>query len=220
MTHPLLDVMLSAAAGRHPRVDGGVTFLPELDGGHRAVVAFTGRAFVLTSQDADQFADLALDGFGGALAPDVLLRLADGGTIDDHDAMLVAVARPMEVSIVRTERWDHHARVLYARRFRSNVEVFGDERGFITIADGLAGRREVSIEVTDPGAEVGAGRHLLEQARALVDDEHLFAAVSPGNARSLRSFLAAGFKPLGSQVLIDRGASTDAVLGSSDELGS
>jgi hypothetical protein len=31
----------------------------------------------------------------------------------------------------------------------------------------------------------------------------VFAAVSPGNARSLRSFLAAGFVPIGGEVIID-----------------
>jgi hypothetical protein len=32
--------------------------------------------------------------------------------------------------------------------------------------------------------------------------ELLFAAVAPGNARSLRSFLSRGFVPIGSEVLI------------------
>jgi hypothetical protein len=32
--------------------------------------------------------------------------------------------------------------------------------------------------------------------------EPLFAAVSPGNARSLRAFLAVGFTPVASEVII------------------
>lgn len=92
-------------------------------------------------------------------------------------------------------------RVRYARQVRTEVRVFGDERGFVTLAAGLAGRRELSIELERPGA--GLGRSLLLDALTLVPEgEPLFAAVSPGNARSLRAFLAAGFVPLGSESLI------------------
>jgi hypothetical protein len=40
-------------------------------------------------------------------------------------------------------------------------------------------------------------------------NEPVFAAVSPGNARSLRAFLAAGFVPLGSEALIEPGRGDD-----------
>jgi hypothetical protein len=46
-------------------------------------------------------------------------------------------------------------------------------------------------------------RCLLSDALGLVPrGEPVFAAVAPGNARSLRAFLATGFVPLGSEVLI------------------
>jgi hypothetical protein len=52
-----------------------------------------------------------------------------------------------------------------------------------------------------PG-ERGTGRGLIGDALRLVPaGEPVFAAVAPGNARSLRAFLAAGFTPLGSEVL-------------------
>ncbi len=90
---------------------------------------------------------------------------------------------------------------------RSDVRVYGDPSGFVTIAKGLAGRNELSIEITDPGAVPGLGRRLLERARGAVEPgAWLFAAVSPGNARSLRSFLSQGFVPIGTEVLIAPGS--------------
>jgi len=49
----------------------------------------------------------------------------------------------------------------------------------------------------------GFGRELIDEARRLVPaGEPVFAAVAPGNARSLRAFLASGFVPLGSEVIL------------------
>jgi hypothetical protein len=48
----------------------------------------------------------------------------------------------------------------------------------------------------------GLGRALALAARHLVPaGEPVFAQVSPGNAASLRAILAAGYRPLGSEVL-------------------
>jgi hypothetical protein len=93
--------------------------------------------------------------------------------------------------------------VRHALAIRTGVRVFGDERGVVTLASGLAGRLEVSIEAVPGGQGRGAGRALLVDALSLVPaGEPVFAAVSPGNARSLRAFLAVGFTPIGSEVLI------------------
>jgi hypothetical protein len=99
---------------------------------------------------------------------------------------------------------EDHPRVRHARDLRTDVRVHGDARGLVTLANGLAGRRELSIELADPAnASRGRGRSLLRDALALVPaGEPVFAAVSPGNARSLRAFLAAGFTPLGSEVIL------------------
>ncbi len=203
--HPLLGVLEGAAEGRHPPVDGLVTLLPQLAGGNRAVVALTGHAYLCTDQDPATFSDLELDGFGRALDPRSVLRLADGGRIGVNDAILVVEGTGGGVDLPPTDGWDDHHRVAYALAMRSDVRVYGDTRGFVTIAKGLAGRSELSIEVADPGSEPGLGRQFLERARGAVEPGGwLFAAVSPGNARSLRSFLAAGFTPIGSEVIIDR----------------
>lgn len=213
--HPLLGVLEAAADGRHPQVDGEVTFLPELAGGNRAIVALTGHAYLCTDQEPSTLGDLGLDGFGAALDPRAVLRVADGGTVGVNDVILVIQGTGGGVDLAPTAAWDDHHRVAHARSLRTEVAVYGDGRGFVTIARGLAGRWELSIEVADPGAEPGQGRRLLDRARGAVEPGGwLFAAVSPGNARSLRSFLAAGFTPIGSEVIIQRSAA-----GLADETG-
>jgi hypothetical protein len=97
--------------------------------------------------------------------------------------------------------------VRYARRIREGVRVHGDERGLVTLSDGLAGRTELSIELDAPEQDGrGRGRSLLLDALTLVPaGVPVFAAVSPGNARSLRAFLAVGFTPVGSETVIRPG---------------
>jgi GNAT superfamily N-acetyltransferase len=105
---------------------------------------------------------------------------------------------------------DTHPRVQLAHRLRTHVEVYGDERGFVTLANGLAGRRELSIEVPSDRQGRGVGRALLGDALGLVAaGEPVFAAVAPGNARSLRAFLALGFIPLGCELVLERRAGAE-----------
>jgi hypothetical protein len=203
MSHPLLQVLLEAAHGRFPPADGSVTYLPPFAGGAEAVVALTGHSFIASRLGPADLADLAPDGFGGSLAPKVLSRLADGGDIGVIDVTLAANGKPGPSALSATERWDDHPRVRYARSIRSDVQVFGDDRGFVTVSHGLAGRQEMSVELVAHLHNSGTGRSFVAAARQLVEpDTWLFAAVSPGNARSLRAFLAEGFTPIGSEVLI------------------
>lgn len=207
MAHPVLSWFLDVVAGRHPPDDGGVTFVPAFDDGREAVVAFTGHAVIATRLGPDDLADLAPDGFGAALAPSVLLRLAGGGTIGVNDVTLYALgtgaAAGSSAALRPTSRWDDHPRAEHARLLRRDVEVYGDERGFVTLGTGLGGRPELSIELVRARRARGLGRELLHDALTLVPENvAVFAAVSPGNARSLRSFLAAGFTPIASEVII------------------
>ncbi len=67
-------------------------------------------------------------------------------------------------------------------------------------------RTELSIETAPALHGSGAGRTLLTDALTLIPaGAPVFAAVSPGNTRSLRAFLASGFTPVASEVLIDPG---------------
>ncbi|MCU1400117.1 MAG: hypothetical protein JWN62_3226 [Acidimicrobiales bacterium] len=200
--HPLLAHFHRCARGVFPRADGGVTMLDAFENGKNAVVCSTGHAFIAT--DAPELLiDLHIDGFGAAHAPEVLLRLARGGTIDVIDLTLVARGRGGASSLTNSTDLDDHPRVRYARTLRTDVAVHGDGRGFVTIGTGLAGRIEMSIEIPDAARGAGVGRALIDEALCLVDPgTELFAAVSPGNARSLRAFLAVGFVAIGSEVVI------------------
>jgi len=201
MPHPLLDFLTAAAEGTFPPVDGGVTVTRQLTGGWECSVAFTGHAVVATSRSADEVMQHGPDGFGGSMAPDFLRWLAGpAGFIGVIDAMLVARGTGTSRLAPRADL-DDHPRVQYARKYRSDVIVYGDERGLVTIGAGLAGRREMSVEASIHNR--GWGTALIAEAVGLVPKgELLFAAVSPGNARSLRAFLGHGFTPIGSEVLI------------------
>jgi hypothetical protein len=217
VSHPLLDALLAAATGAFPAVDGGVTHLPPLEDGLEAIVSFTGHSFMASRLTASDLADLEPDGFGSVLHPSVLLRMAgERGDIAVGvvDVTLVAPGTgdaaaedgPTTGRMQERTDLDDHPRVRHARSLRSDVEVFGDESGLVTIARGLAGRREMSIELFDTSSSRGEGRRLIESALAMVGvGEPVFAGVSPGNARSLRAFLACGFTPIGSEVIIKPG---------------
>ncbi|SHN75892.1 GNAT family N-acetyltransferase [Cryptosporangium aurantiacum] len=207
-SHPLLRYFLDASDGRFPAPDGAVTRLPPLPDGHECAVAFTGHAVVATALTAAQVAAEKPDGYGGAMAPDFLRALAGpDGDIGVLDATLVGRGTGGAAALATLTGADDHPRVAYARARRANVQVYGDERGLVTLAEGIAGRPELSIELHPQTAHGrGSGRSLIRAALSLVPrGEPVFAAVSPGNARSLRAFLAAGFVPVGSEVLIRPG---------------
>lgn len=201
MHHPLLALLTAAAEGTFPPVDGVVTIVPPLAGGWECSVAFTGHAVVATSRPADEVLQQGPDGYGGSMAPDFLRWLAGPqGFVGVTDVMLVRRGTGASTLAVRTDA-DDHPRVRYARQYRSDVVVYGDDRGLVTIGAGLAGRRELSVEASMHNR--GLGTSLITEAIGLVPaGELLFAAVSPGNARSLRAFLGLGFTPIGSEVLI------------------
>ncbi len=203
--HPLLAHFLSASEGSFPDVDGGVSYLPALPGNLRAVVAFTGHSFICTDEPIAPIKALNPDGFGAAQDPLVLLAVAGVGySVGVLDATLVRLSEGGGSDLPLRRDLDDHPRVRHARAIRSSVRVFGDERGLITLSQGLAGRPEISVEVPT-GSPAGAGSELiLEGLRLAPEGVPIFAAVSPGNARSLRAFLGCGFQPIGSEVIISR----------------
>jgi hypothetical protein len=100
-----------------------------------------------------------------------------------------------------------HRRVDYASKHRTDVRVFTDpdELGVLVVGRGLANRWEFAFEVEPAGRNRGLGRRLAIAARGCIPEgEPLFAQVAPGNAASVRSVLAAGFRPVGSEVLFPR----------------
>ena len=77
-----------------------------------------------------------------------------------------------------------------ARHLRSDVQ--------------LAGRREISMEIrSESDRNSGLGTRLVQAAVARMStDEAIFASVAPGNTRSLRCLLRAGFVPIGAECVL------------------
>lgn len=205
--HPLAEALLAAIEGRFPPVDGAVEVVAPDGVSTHAVVEFTGHAFVLTDRNADDPIFDGVDAFGGATDPRMLVQLAGAhGVIGSHDLVMARrVGRESIAPLPETDRLDGHPRVARAHEHRTGVRVFGDDRGVVCIGTGLVGRTEISIEV-DAVTSRGHGREMVLAAMAnLPDDELVFAQVAPGNAASVRMFLACGFVPIGSEVLIEPG---------------
>jgi hypothetical protein len=208
--HPLLDMLLAAADGRFPPVDGLVEVMaPSVDErsvGDRpvdhAVVEFTGHSVVVTDLAPAVVLSRGLDGFGGSSHPDVLRWLAGpDGWIGSHDAVLAARGTGGEAWGESTDHHEH-PRVVRSRHHRRDVRVHADDSGLITLGLGLVDRLEISVELF--GSSVpGDGRRLIRRGLALVDaGAVVFAQVAPGNAASLRAFLSCGFVPIGAETLL------------------
>ena len=203
--HELHRILLDAADGRFPDVDGGVVVMTPMADDHHAVVEFTGHSIVLTDRDPAEVLERGVDGFGGASQPDVLRWLAGPrGWIGSHDAVLVAsgAGGAGGGSLPERDDLDDHPRVVRSREHRRDVRVHGDDTGLVTIGRGLVDRLEVAVEVF-VGAPEGTGRRLIRAALALIPvGDVVFAQVAPGNAASLRAFLSCGFTPIGAETLL------------------
>ncbi len=212
--HPLTaeevaGVFAHAAQGVFPEPDWSVRVAP-LCGPAAAVVAFTG-CFVVTAPVDLRWWEHALAEAGSIdpLHPRVLLALADhlGTTVGENDAVLVAPPSPTlsPAPPVRLLPFDDgHPRVELARRLRDDVRAWttveGD--GLLVLGRGLGGRWEMSMDVVPHSRARGLGRALASAARSNVPrGEPVFAQVTPGNAASLRALLAAGYRPIGQEVL-------------------
>src|SRR5680860_932737 len=163
-------LLVDAAAGSFPAPDGGWHRVPPWRDGVEAVLAFTGHAVLAVGDDVDDgtLAALAPDGFGGAHHPRVVTTLAGAGWVDALDAVLVARGRGGPSSLVERPDLSEHPRAVHARRLRDDVRVLGDAdgRGFVTLATGLGGLAEVSVEAWRPGRR--HGRALIGAALAEV----------------------------------------------------
>ena len=91
-----------------------------------------------------------------------------------------------------------------ASRYRTDLSVWTDPSGagVLVIGRGLAGRWEMAFEIDPAARGNGLGRRLAATAPTVLGvGEPLFAQVSPGNSASVRAVLAAGYQPVGSEVL-------------------
>jgi GNAT superfamily N-acetyltransferase len=213
MAHPLLRLLHQAADGRPPPPDGSVRVLPPPPGPVDAVLAFTAHHLVVADVDPGEVAArLPDDDLSAPMGAAFLTWL--GGRIGSRPGSLDVVLAaegfggkpPLELLPLPDP--DRHPRAAAARRHRAGVAVWTDPdgAGVLILGRGLAGRRELAFEVAPERRNRGLGRLLVAAARHLTPPgEPLFAQVAPGNAASLRAVEAAGFRPLGAEVLFHHG---------------
>lgn len=198
----------AAAVGTYPPADGSVAVLPSPPGPAMGVIAFTARWFIATSAPEGWVREQLPPGdMHAPMSPRFLSALAErlGRWDDGIDVVLAAPGLPGEPALSEITDEDQRsaaATAVAARRER--VRVFSDAFGaaLVTIGRGLALRSEIAIEVDASRRGQGIARSALVEARRLVGSRRaLFAQIAPGNAASLRAFLGAGFRPVGSEIL-------------------
>lgn len=209
----LADILRGIERGVFPAPDLGVTVVPAPSPREACVVALTGHIVIAADVDPTWVAERVPPGdLSAPTNPPFLSALEEftGRRVNAIDAMLLAPALTDQADRAAatagvTELTNHdHPRVERAWRYRDDVRVYGDAYGGLVLTGrGLAGRLECAIEVPEESRGKGHGRRLATAARALVPpDTHLWAQVTPGNAASFRTFLAAGYKPVGSEALL------------------
>jgi hypothetical protein len=208
--HRLAALLDDAGRGAFPPADGAVEVLPPPPGRPMAVVAFTGHHVVATSARESWLRERLVDGdLLAPMSPRFLNDLAAelGRRADTVDVVLAATGLGGDAALVEVA--DHaHPRVVRANAHRQDVRTFEDPSGaaVVILGRGLALRHEVAMDVVVAERSHGVARRALVEARRLLDpDELLFAQTAPGNAASLRALLAAGFRPIGGEVLFFTG---------------
>ncbi|MGC4772813.1 GNAT family N-acetyltransferase [Micromonospora sp. DT44] len=206
----LADILRAAANGHFPPADGGTTVVPQPCHRDAGVIAFTAHSVVFTDEDPEwvrrTLATLDCDGLAATMNPRFLVALLDrtGRRTDTIDLLTVASPLPGPPPLRLTEVRDAgHARAGRARRRRDDVRVWAADGGVVVLGRGVAGRWETAIEVDEDCRHRGLGRALATAARHLVPDgQPLWAQQAAGNARSVRAFQAAGFRPVGAEALL------------------
>lgn len=205
--HRLAEVFAAAATGRWPEPDGTVEVIPPPPGWVAAICSFTAHAFVAAPLPAAEvLARLPDDDLGAAASAEFQSWVAEqvGLRPGVLDAVLVAPGTGLGKGALSLAPACDHPRARRAAMIRDELSVWSPDGGgaVVCLGNGLAGRREIAVEVDAPRRGTGVGRACIRDALGLVNaGEPVFAQVSPGNASSLRAFLACGFTPIGSEVL-------------------
>ncbi|GAA1563406.1 GNAT family N-acetyltransferase [Kribbella sancticallisti] len=211
----LADILRGIEAGVFPAPDLSVTVVPAPSERYTCVVALTAHIVIAADVDPAWVAERIPAGdLSAPLNPPFLhaLEQQTGRRVNAIDAMLLAPAltddakRAAAVEGLTELTARDHPRVERAWRYRDEVRAYVDPLGGLVLTGvGLAGRHEVALEIPDNVRGKGHGRRLALAARALIPpDSHLWAQVTPGNAASFRTFLAAGYLPVGSEALLVR----------------
>jgi hypothetical protein len=217
MVHPLAVLLDEAAHGRFPEPDGAVHVLPPLPGALDALVSFTG-TFALAGAVSQAEVDARVPRgefsipMSAAFVSWVCERL--GARAATHDAVLVALSPGTEsdqaaepVAAVEAVELSDHPRVQRALRYRRDVRAYAtaDGRGIVVLGRGITGRWEIAFEVDETARGAGLGRALATAGVGMLPvGTPVWAQVAPGNAASLRAVVAAGFRPVGAEILFVR----------------
>ncbi|MFB8035984.1 GNAT family N-acetyltransferase [Streptomyces sp. NPDC056004] len=212
MDDALARIMTASAHGRFPPPDGSTTVVRQPSARDAGVLAFTAHSVVFTDEDPDWvravLAGTPGDELAATMNPHFLnaLLARTGRHMNTVDLLTVAPALPGEPEIELREIEDpEHPRVARAMKYRDEVRVWSADGGVVILGRGVAGRWETAIEVAEEARGRRLGERLARAARQLVPDTVVWAQQSPGNARSVRTFQAAGYRPVGSEALFVMG---------------
>ncbi|MQA80439.1 MAG: GNAT family N-acetyltransferase [Streptosporangiales bacterium] len=204
-------IIADVERGRFPAADGSVSVVAPVNARDAGVLAFTAHAMVVADVDAGWVAEqLRTVDLSAPLGPSFVLALATriGRRIGSTDAVLLAEPLPyaetslVELGLDEIETSDH-PRLRRALRHRDGVWMWTGGGAVLAIGRGVGGRYEVNVELDPAARGRGLARALVHAARALVPDgRSLWAQVAPGNAASMRTFLDAGYRPVGAEVLL------------------
>lgn len=209
MSDAVARILAAAARGDFPPPDGTVTVLPQPNVRDAGVLAFTAHAVVFTDEDPEwvraTLAAVTSDVLAAPMNPAFLaaLMVRTGRGMNTIDLLTVAPALPGAPGLALREIDDpDHPRVARAVKFRDGVRVWAADGGLVVLGRGVAGRWEAAIEVDEAARGRGLGPALATAARHLTPGEVVWAQQSPGNARSVRTFQSAGYRPVGSEALL------------------
>ena len=180
--------------------------LPAPSGARAVVVGGTAWHVVAADVDPEWVAkQVADDPLSAPLGARFLSALADriGCEPGVLDVLLVASAAGAPGLDLSPAEVDH-PRVERALLHRTDVQVWttSDGSGLLTVGRGVAGRWEAALEVEPSARGRGLGTAMARSARAFVPHgSPLWVQVAPANTASLRAFLAAGYRPVGAEVL-------------------
>ncbi|MEV6970595.1 GNAT family N-acetyltransferase [Hamadaea sp. NPDC051192] len=205
----LADAIARVEAGDWLPADRWYLTAPQPGPRAAAVVAFPGVSIVAADVDPAWVAgELPEEDLSAPLNPPFLRALEEKLTrrVNNIDIVMMSVRLPGPPPLTLREVSDSdHPRVRRAHRYRDEVRVWETEsgRGVLIVGWGLAGRWEVAVEVDPQARDRGLGRTLALAARHLVPEERpVWAQIAPGNAASVRAFLAAGYEPVGAEALL------------------